>query len=136
MSGGRNHAIGLWFAVFMIGFAITRLTIDVWRPGQPDRHPGIAFALGIAPNFVAALTLPALGMMLREYLVRSAAAGWLTGYEAWNRVTVGLTVLGLVGWEYRQRSGYLTFDYVDILATLLGAGLAYLGTGYARRWIA
>lgn len=132
----RYAAFGGWFAVFMIGFALTRLTIDVWRPGLPDQSAEVAFALGVAPNFVSALTLPALGMMVREYLTLSSVAGRVTTYDGWNRASVCLTILGLVGWEYRQRSGHLTFDYADIAATLLGAGLAYLGARHVRRWMA
>lgn len=86
------------------------------------RHlaPGpLAQALGSAPNFLAALGLPALLLSQRErpWFSRSAAAAPLR----WGLGVVIASQVLLLGWEFTQVSiAGMLFDFQDIVATWVG----------------
>ena len=96
---------------------------DFIRPNYNGGHRGIIYFLGITPNFLPAIGLPALFYVIipelfsPETLIRKNTLGF----------SIGIAMVGLIGNEFITiyTPGKGVFDWNDILWTLIG-GLIFI----------
>jgi hypothetical protein len=103
------------------------LVIEVLRPAfGSGSHPFLAFVLGWMPNCLSGLGFMVLGvaiLALAGDLTRDARLPVLA--RPFMLLVAAVSLLGLIGWEFAQRSGRLVFDVHDILATVGGVLTGY-----------
>ena len=109
-----------WFLIFAFGFTAFNQIQDNIRPNYMGDNPVCKYLLGIAPNFFPAIGIPALFVLFSSYVLKKNYSG-TRFYENRHLFANLISVIGLVGWEFLQRSGKLHFDWHDILWTLIGA---------------
>ena len=98
---------------------------DTLRPAYEGTGWGLYF-LGIAPNYLPGLGLPA-GLYVILHGLRteqSWIARWSEQQLPW--LALGISMLGLMGWEVAQIWVGGVFDWHDLLWTALG-GLTFVG---------
>ena len=113
----------LYYLLFGITFLSFNWVQDFIRPNYNGEHRGIIYFLGIAPNFLPAIGLPALFYVIipelfsPETFIRKNTLG----------CSIGIAMVGLIGNEvitiYTPGRG--VFDWNDILWTLIG-GLIFI----------
>lgn len=107
-----------WLALFAFCFATFQLIIDAIRPNYNGDSATVNYLLGIAPNFLPAIGIPALFIVLIPQLKRTNK--WLN--ENVHITANVISTSGLISWEFIQAtSTKLYFDWNDILWTLIGA---------------
>jgi hypothetical protein len=105
--------------------ALAALSAGQWVRAQQlvDAGP-LRVALGVLPNFTAAIAIPfvALGAWL-EMRPTDASSAIRRRFVALNLASLA----GLLAWEFLQRTGStLRFDPDDLVATVAGAAVAHL----------
>ena len=113
----------LYYLLFGITFLSFNLVQDFIRPNYNGEHRGIIYFLGIAPNFLPAIGLPALFYVIipelfsRGSFIRKNTLGF----------SIGIAMVGLIGNEFITiyTPGRGVFDWNDILWTLIG-GLIFI----------
>ena len=113
----------LYYLLFGITFLSFNLVQDFIRPNYNGEHRGIIYFLGIAPNFLPAIGLPALFYVIipelfsPETFIRKNTLG----------CSIGIAMVGLIGNEFITiyTPGRGVFDWNDILWTLIG-GLIFI----------
>lgn len=106
-----------WFALFAFCFIAYQQIIDSIRPNYSGDVLTIKYFLGIAPNFFAALGIPALFVILIPQMKSSSK--WLSMKRHITANIISLT--GLISWEIVQAgSKKMHFDWNDILWTIIG----------------
>ena len=113
----------LYYLLFGITFLSFNWVQDFIRPNYNGEHRGIIYFLGIAPNFLPAIGLPALFYVIipelfsPETLIRKNTLGFSTS----------IAMVGLIGNEFITiyTPGRGVFDWNDILWTLIG-GLIFI----------
>jgi glycopeptide antibiotics resistance protein len=112
-----------WFVIFALCFIGYQQVQDQIRPNYAGENLTIIYLLGIAPNFLPAIGIPALFVVLIPQLKNTNS--WLNEKK---HITANLISLsGLLCWEFLQtmtENGY--FDWNDVLWTLIGAGVFQL----------
>ena len=113
-----------YYAVFIISFLLFPTVQDYIRPNYDGGNGVIVYLLGIAPNFLPGVGLPALLYVVIPEVTKPQSSL----FE--NRLywSVVISLLGLIG------NGFITifapgrgvFDWNDILWTIIGAGLFIL----------
>lgn len=105
------------FGLFAICFVTLELVHEVWRP-RADRSGVGAYLLGVAPNLLSAVGLPAVFVLIGSDL------GLRVRRVRFEQLATGASTLGLIAWETVQIwSPNGTFDTADIVWTLVGATL-------------
>lgn len=110
----------------ILGIAgLAALSATHWLRGNVhDPAPALSFVLGCMPNLAAAFAMP---LILATFTARTSKAP-IT--QASRRAYLGIlafTTLGLLGWELVQtRSSNFVFDLNDVIATGVGAALAFV----------
>ena len=113
----------LYYLIFGITFLSFNWVQDFIRPNYNGEHRGIIYFLGIAPNFLPAIGLPALFYVIipelfsPETFIRKNTLG----------CSIGIAMVGLIGNEFITiyTPGRGVFDWNDILWTLIG-GLIFI----------
>ena len=113
----------LYYLIFGITFLSFNWVQDFIRPNYNGEHRGIIYFLGIAPNFLPAIGLPALLYVIipelfsPETFIRKNTLG----------CSIGIAMVGLIGNEFITiyTPGRGVFDWNDILWTLIG-GLIFI----------
>jgi hypothetical protein len=107
-----------WFTLFAVCFIGYQQIIDNIRPHYHNNNVIIKYFLGIAPNFLPAIGIPALFVAIISHLKRYSV--W---FNSKSHITANLISLsGLIAWEFIQTtSKKLFFDWNDVLWTILGA---------------
>ena len=113
----------LYYLLFGITFLSFNWVQDFIRPNYNGEHRGIIYFLGIAPNFLPAIGLPALFYVIipelfsPETFIRKNTLG----------CSIGIAMVGLIGNEFITiyTPGRGVFDWNDILWTLIG-GLIFI----------
>lgn len=115
-----------WLSLFASCTLAYQLIQDIIRPGYAGSNPIARYLLGVAPNFLPAIGLPAFFVVLLPYV----AGGVRKNHPAIRlpHITANLVSLtGLIAWECIQNfSSRGHFDWNDVLFTLLG-GLVFHG---------
>lgn len=110
----------------MVGLvSLAILSLVHWYRKQHYGTPEfVQYIVGIAPNFLAAIAMPFV--LLSMWTERDPVPIVSTRRNRFLILT-GITGIGLVAWEYMQRSSRtLVFDYHDIGATVAGLAVAWL----------
>ena len=114
----------IYYAVFIISFLLFPIVQDYIRPNYDGGNGVIVYLLGIAPNFLPGVGLPALLYVVVPEVTRPESSL----FE--NRLywSVVISLLGLIGNEFVIifAPGRGVFDWNDILWTIIGAGLFIL----------
>ena len=113
----------LYYLLFGITFLSFNLVQDFIRPNYNGGHRGVIYFLGIAPNFLPAIGLPALFYVIipelfsPETLIRKNKL----------RFSVGIAMVGLIGNEFITiyTLGKGVFDWNDVLWTIIGGVVFY-----------
>ncbi len=110
----------------IIGLSALALLSSVsWIRGlHLNLEPTGKYLLGVAPNFSAAIAIVyvLLGIWADQ---KPDSTFHLT--RRWFLICASISCLGLVGWEFIQKlSKRLVFDIDDIIATIVGIGVATL----------
>ena len=114
----------IYYAVFIISFLLFPTVQDYIRPNYDGGNGVIVYLLGIAPNFLPGVGLPALLYVVIPEVTRPESSL----FE--NRLYwyVVISLLGLIGNElitiFAPERGVI--DWNDILWTVIGAGLFVL----------
>ena len=110
-----------YYAVFIISFLLFPTVQDYIRPNYDGGNEVIVYLLGIAPNFLPGVGLPALLYVVIPEVTRPESSL----FE--NRLywSVVISLLGLIGNEFITifAPGRGVFDWNDILWTIIGVGL-------------
>jgi hypothetical protein len=111
----------VWIVLFLTGLA-THQAIDVFfRPNYGAGEGAIPYLLGIAPNFIAAaLIFPFAALTFRDSYANDIQKGDSSNLDKWFWSGLLISQIGLITWEFLQKSGKLIFDTNDILATIAG----------------
>ena len=114
----------IYYAVFIISFLLFPTVQDYIRPNYDGGNGVIVYLLGIAPNFLPGVGLPALLYVVIPEVTRPESSL----FE--NRLywSVVISLLGLIGNEFVTIfvPGRGVFDWNDILWTIIGAGVFVL----------
>jgi hypothetical protein len=108
-----------WFAIFAISFVAFQI-IQEFRVDYVGENLSITYFYGVAPNFFPAIGLPSLFVIL---ILEIFGKNKKFKRICENRhIASNITsLLGLITWEVLQLIGNLTFDWNDILWTILGS---------------
>ena len=107
-----------WFALFALCFIAYQQIIDNIRPHYIGDNLTIKYLLGIAPNFLPVIGIPALFVILIPQMKWTSK--WFNENKHITANIISLT--GIISWEFIQStSTKLHFDWNDILWTFIGA---------------
>ncbi len=111
-----------WTILCILGLALHHLIEEHIRPCYQGID-AVQFLLGVAPNFLASfLIFPFAGMAIWKMQTHKN----ISVQDKWFWVSLIISSLGLMIWEFMQLTGNLVFDYWDILFTVLGSILALI----------
>ncbi|MCD9087567.1 hypothetical protein [Stenotrophomonas sp. SY1] len=122
-----RRSVAGWLTVVFVAGQLGILAIKELREqGSPLVEQYAVF--GYAPNLIAALTLPWLVLALAVKRIGQAddAYAWRCLWHERRAITAALLLptAGLLAWEFLQPfRPNRTFDWLDVWATLAGAGL-------------
>lgn len=109
-----------WFLLFATTSLAYQLVQDTIRPNYNGDNEIIMYLLGITPNFLPAIGIPALFIILIPEISKNKTNIWLNKRKHITAIIISL--IGLLSWEFVQiltPSG--RFDWNDILWTCIGA---------------
>jgi hypothetical protein len=125
---GASRSIGnirpeyYWFGIFAFFFGLFEFITSFIRPGYQGSSALIRYLLGIAPNFLPAIGLPALFILFMISVRSDGNPGkWMGAHK--QVTALSISTGGLIIWEFLQLKGALVFDWHDILWTFNGAGI-------------
>ena len=111
----------IYYAVFIISFLLFPTVQDYIRPNYDGDNGVIVYLLGIAPNFLPGVGLPALLYVVIPEVFKSHTSLFR------NRLywSIAISITGLVGNEFVTlfTPGQGVFDWNDIVWTIIGAGM-------------
>lgn len=113
-----------WFLLFATTSLAYQLVQDTIRPNYNGDNEIIIYLLGIAPNFLPAIGIPALFVILIPEISQNKTNIWLNKRKHITAIIISL--IGLLSWEFLQiltPSG--RFDWNDILWTCIGSLIFY-----------
>ena len=113
----------LYLLIFAMCFAGFQYLEEVVRINYDRKNALINYFLGIIPNFLPAIGLPSLFVVLIKELTGKSTNKILLKQKNFV-LAIGISQVGLIGWEFQQIiAPYGTFDWNDILWTILGGVL-------------
>ena len=111
----------VYYIIFAISFLLFSIVQDCIRPNYDGANGIIIYLLGVAPNFLPGIGLPALLYVVIPEVSKPNSSLFK------NRLywSVGISILGLIANEFITifTPGRGVFDWNDILWTIIGAGL-------------
>ena len=114
----------VYYIIFAISFLLFSIVQDYIRPNYDGANGIIIYLLGVAPNFLPGIGLPALLYVVIPEVSKSNSSLFK------NRLywSVGISISGLIANEFIIifTPGRGVFDWNDILWTIIGAGLFIL----------
>jgi hypothetical protein len=107
-----------WFLIFALCFTAFNQIQDNVRPNYRGDNLIVKYLLGVAPNFFPAIGIPALFVFTISYVFKKKSSDiWF--FKKIHLSSNLISIIGLVGWEFAQILGKLSFDWNDILWNLL-----------------
>ncbi len=113
----------VWAFIYLAGESSCRSVQYIIRPHFHTHAEWMNYLLGVAPNFLAGVYVPACFTFLVPYLLERNAAhrDYNPLRYMWPACIFALT--GLLGWEYLQPfTHHFVFDPNDVLWTFIGVG--------------
>ena len=111
----------IYYIIFAISFLLFSIVQDYIRPNYDGANGIIIYLLGVAPNFLPGIGLPALLYVVIPEVSKPNSSLFK------NRLywSVGISISGLIANEFITifTPGRGVFDWNDILWTIIGAGL-------------
>ena len=111
----------IYYIIFAICFLLFSIVQDYIRPNYDGANGIIIYLLGVAPNFLPGIGLPALLYVVIPEVSKPNSSLFK------NRLywSVGISISGLIANEFITifTPGRGVFDWNDILWTIIGAGL-------------
>jgi hypothetical protein len=111
----------IWALIYLLGEISCRSVQFIIRPHLHTHEYWIRYALGVAPNFLAGLYVPACITFVLPYLLQRDATRRDFSPMRYRHAACGIALGGIIGWEYVQtttRSFF--FDPHDIFWTFVG----------------
>ena len=114
----------IYYMVFGVSFLLFPVVQDYIRPNYDGSNELIVYLLGVAPNFLPGIGLPALLYVVIPEVFNPNTSLFKNRFY-WS---VAISVAGLVGNEVITifTPGRGVFDWSDVLWTLIGTGLFVL----------
>jgi hypothetical protein len=111
----------VYYIIFAISFLLFSIVQDYIRPNYDGANEIIIYLLGVAPNFLPGIGLPALLYVVIPE-VSKPYSSFFKNRLYWS---VGISILGLIANEFITifTPGRGVFDWNDILWTIIGASL-------------
>lgn len=117
----------IWNILSFTGLGSHEIIDDFIRPNYGTGQGLFQFILGVSPNLLAAaLIFPFTMLTIRDAFTNENQKQDETNLNYWFWITLIVSQIGLIIWEYMQKEGNLAFDRNDIIATLIGGGFAIL----------
>lgn len=111
-----------WFCLFAFSTIGYSLVQDVIRPEYSGNSQAVIYVLGMLPNFLAAIAVPAILMILIPYVRKGdQASKWFRSSKSLHLPSIIISATGLLTWEFLQiymPNGF--FDWHDVLWTCIG----------------
>lgn len=116
----NNKYYLFWFGLFGICNIIYQQVQDKWRPNYSGGNEMVQYFLGVAPNYLPGIGLPAFFLILIPFMKpANNNSVWVTHYKHITAILISLS--GLILWEIVQSSlPKAVFDVNDVLWTFLG----------------
>jgi len=115
----------LYYIIFTLCFAGFQFLEDCIRVNYQGNNDVVVYFLGITPNFLPAVGLPAAFILIISELSKNNSNKLVK--ENQHFLAIVISQIGLIGWEIQQViAPYGTFDWNDILWTIIGGGVFYL----------
>jgi hypothetical protein len=122
----------IWALIYLLGEGSCRSVQYIIRPNLEVHEAWLRYALGVAPNFLAGLYVPACITFLMPYLLHRDPAVRDFSPLRYQTMACGIALTGVIGWEFAQTTTRrFYFDPHDIGWTLMGT-LCFLCIVQAR----
>ena len=114
----------VYYIIFALSFLLFSIVQDYIRPNYDGANGIIIYLLGVAPNFLPVIGLPALLYVVIPEVAKPNTS-LLKNRLYWS---VGISISGLIANEFITifTPGRGVFDWNDILLTIIGTGLFIL----------
>ena len=122
MKWKNDYIYYLIFAICFLGFQYFE---EVIRVNYDNSNKFITYLLGVLPNFLPAIGLPAIFIVFIKELRGKSKNLWFNQKK--YILAIIISQVGLIGWEVQQIiAPYGTFDWNDIIWTVVGGVIFYL----------
>ncbi|MEC7611337.1 MAG: hypothetical protein VX814_06060 [Pseudomonadota bacterium] len=114
----------VYYIIFIVSFLLFPIVQDYIRPNYDGANEVLIYLLGVAPNFLPGIGLPALLCVVIPEL-STPNSSLFKNRLYWS---VGISISGLIANEFITifTPGRGVFDWNDVLWTLIGAGFFVL----------
>ena len=114
----------LYVLIFIICFAGFQYLEEVIRIDYIGQNNFITYLLGVIPNFLPAIGLPSIFVVIIKELKGKTTNMFLLKKK--HILAILISQIGLITWEFQQIiAPYGTFDWNDILWTIIGGAIFY-----------
>ena len=115
----------IYYIIFAICFLLFSIVQDYIRPNYDGANGIIIYLLGVAPNFLPGIGLPALLYVVIPEVSKPNSSLFKNRLYWSVGISVGISISGLIANEFITifTPGRGVFDWNDILWTIIGVGL-------------
>jgi len=115
----------LYALIFALCFAGFQYLEDVIRIDYNNQNNFFTYLLGIIPNFLPAIGMPSIFVVIIKELKEKSTNSFFLKKK--HILAILISQIGLIAWEFQQiLAPNGTFDWNDILWTIIGGGIFYL----------
>lgn len=115
----------LHILIFALCFAGFQYLEEVIRIDYNNQNNFFTYLLGVIPNFLPAIGMPSIFVVIIKELKGRSTNTFLLKKK--YILAILISQIGLISWEFQQiLAPNGTFDWNDILWTIIGGGIFYL----------
>ena len=115
----------LYALIFALCFAGFQYLEEVIRIDYNNQNNFFTYLLGIIPNFLPAIGMPSIFVVIIKELKEKSTNPFFLKKK--HILAILISQIGLIAWEFQQiLAPNGTFDWHDILWTIIGGGIFYL----------
>ena len=115
----------LHILIFALCFAGFQYLEEVIRIDYNNQNNFFTYLLGIIPNFLPAIGMPSIFVVIIKELKEKSTNPFFLKKK--HILAILISQIGLIAWEFQQiLAPNGTFDWNDILWTIIGGGIFYL----------
>ncbi len=115
----------LYALIFALCFAGFQYLEEVIRIDYNNQNNFFTYLLGIIPNFLPAIGMPSIFVVIIKELKEKSTNPFFLKKK--HILAILISQIGLIAWEFQQiLAPNGTFDWNDILWTIIGGGIFYL----------